>query len=139
MAKRTRTESTDEFAEERDQALWGPKIVGNLEALCRGQNTTLTAWAKQNGIDRSKLMRWKSGSSVPDLVGLREVADAMPPLTLGDLLVASGVIRSVPRLGRRLEDVSIDRAIENDPDVTDEERDALRAVRAMARRLQSRA
>lgn len=111
----------------------GKALMQYVDAALDATGTAPTSWARAHGITATNLAKWRDGHSEPGLSTIEQIAEALGRRTV-ELLIAAGYITAedvgitvvVPE--RR---VDIDDAIENDPTLSDVEREVLRAARQM--------
>lgn len=112
---------------------YGPALAAWIDTL-RGEQS-VRSFASERGLDDARIAAWRTGQT-PRMEQLRQVADALG-VHLGDVLVAahladpSELVVSAPR--SEPPPPGIDEAIERDPDLSDGEREILRAARKVAR------
>lgn len=112
--------------------IYGPALVAWLDELRGAQS--VRSFALDRGLDDARIAAWRAGGT-PRLEQLREVADALN-VHLGDVLLAARLATAdelVVSAPRETPPPSIDEAIEQDPTLTDGERDVLRTVRRAVR------
>ena len=104
------------------------QLYGWLEDEWAARGITMTAWCREAGISNTTVLRWREGTE-PDLRTLRIVADKLER-SLVDVLLAAGYIYQDEVDGYEIPTRYYDivETIRLDPDLSDEEREALRQI-----------
>lgn len=115
----------------------GPRLAAYVRAqLAPGQS--MRSFCLQHGLDNQRISVWETTSGDVSIDSMREFGDKLG-LTLGQVMVIAGYGTedefggATPPAPTPPPPVSVDDAIERDPELSDVERDLLRNLRAFSR------